>query len=126
MQSQFLSRVLMADAVVSGAAGVVMIVGAEILAPLLNLPTALLQIAGFSLIPWFIALIALARQAKVSRGALLAVIAINAAWVLGSVVVLFVLQPSAFGYAFVIAQAVAVGVFAELQIVALKRQIKPA
>ena len=121
MQSQFLSRVLMADALVSGTAGLVMILGAPLLAPLLNLPLTLLQIAGFSLIPWFIALIALARQENISRGSLLAVIAVNVAWVLGSIAVLFVLQPSAFGYAFVIAQAIAVGVFAELQIVALKR-----
>lgn len=126
MQTQFLSRVLMADALVSGAAGLVMILGAPLLAPLLNLPTALLQVAGFSLIPWFIALIALARRASVSRGALTIVIAVNALWVVGSIAVLFVFQPSAFGYAFVIAQAVAVGVFAELQIIALKRYAKAA
>ncbi len=126
MQTQFLSRVLMADALVSGAAGVVMIVGGSFLAPLLNLPAALLQIAGLSLLPWFIALIALARQASVSRGALLIVIAVNAAWVIGSIAVLLVFQPSMFGYAFVIAQAVAVGVFAELQIIALKRYAKAA
>lgn len=126
MQSQFLSRVLMADALVSGAAGLVMILGATLLAPLLNLPAALLQIAGFALMPWFIALVALARRPSVPRAALLSVIAVNAAWVLGSIAVLFVLQPSAFGYAFVIAQAVAVGVFAELQIIALKRYAKTA
>lgn len=126
MQSQYLSRVLMADALVSGAAGVVMIIGAPLLAPLLNLPAALLQIAGFSLIPWFLALIALARQARVSRAAIMTVIAVNLAWVIGSIAVLFVFQPSTFGYAFVIAQAVAVGVFAELQIIALKRAAKAA
>lgn len=126
MQTQFLSRVLMADALVSGAAGLVMILSAGLLGPLLNLPTALLQIAGFALMPWFIALIALARQTSISGVALLSVIAINVAWVAGSIAVLFVVQPSLFGYAFVIAQAVAVGVFAELQIIALKRSAKTA
>lgn len=121
MQSQFLSRVLLADALVSGAAGLAMILGAPLLAPLLNLPSALLLTAGFSLMPWAISLIALARGASVSRVALMCVIAVNAAWVAGSIAVLFVFQPSAFGYAFVIAQAVAVGVFAERQIIALKR-----
>ncbi|GAM98618.1 hypothetical protein U91I_02253 [alpha proteobacterium U9-1i] len=121
MQSQFLSRVLLADALVSGVAGLMMILAAPLLAPLLNLPASLLQLAGVSLLPWFLALVALSRQAQVSRGALMWVVAVNAIWVLGSVAVLFVWSPSAFGYAFIIVQAVAVGVFAELQMVALKR-----
>jgi hypothetical protein len=34
-----------------------------------------------------------------------------------------VIQPNAFGYAFIIAQAVAVALFAELQLVALRKNI---
>jgi hypothetical protein len=60
------------------------------------------------------------RLETIPRGGVRAVIAINVAWVLGSIAVLFVFSPSLFG--FVIAQAVTVGLFAELQIVALKRE----
>jgi hypothetical protein len=49
------------------------------------------------------------------------VIALNVAWVIASIALLFVLAPSPFGYAFVIAQAIALGVLAELQYIGLKR-----
>ncbi|HYD87024.1 MAG TPA: hypothetical protein VEA80_06095 [Vitreimonas sp.] len=122
MDSLFLRRVLLADALVSGAAGVAMIVGAGLLAPLLALPQALLVVAGFALMPWTLALTFLSRMVLMPRNAVRAAVAVNIAWVLGSIVVLLAFGPSLFGYAFVIAQAVAVGVFAELQIVALKRE----
>ena len=122
MNSQFLRRVLLADGAVSGAAGVVMIIGGAFLAPLTSLPQDLLTYAGITLLPWMLTLITLARLANVPRGAVRWVIAINALWVAGSIAVLFITTPSLFGYAFVIAQAVAVGLFAELQIIALKRE----
>jgi len=126
MNSQFLRNVLLADGAVSGTAGVVMVAGAGLLAPLTNLPTELLAYAGIALLPWMVALIALARMANVPRAAMHWVIAINAIWVAGSIAVLFLTSPNLFGYAFVIAQAVAVGLFAELQIIALKREPKTA
>lgn len=122
MDSIFLRRVLGVDALVSGAAGLVMIIGAGLLAPLLDIPQPLLSIAGAALIPWFATLIAMSRMVLIPRAAVRAVIAVNIAWVLGSAVVLIAVSPSLFGYAFVIAQALAVGLFAELQIVALKRE----
>lgn len=122
MNSLFIRRVLLADAIVSGAAGVVMIAGAAFLAPLTSLPQELLQIAGLTLVPWFAALFLLARQPVISRNGVRCVIAINALWVAGSIAVLFAASPSLFGYVFVIAQAVAVGLFAELQVIALKRE----
>lgn len=121
MNSDFLRRVLIADALVSGVAGVVMIAGAGVLAPLLSLPQALLAIAGVVLVPWVIGLVALARMASIPRAGVRAVIAVNALWVAGSVLALFVTSPSLFGYVFIIAQALAVGAFAELQIIALRR-----
>ena len=122
MQSTFIRRVLLADALLSGAAGVLMIAGASVIAPIINLPSDLLLTAGFALMPWMLALLWLARSAEVSRPGVHGVIAVNIAWVLGSIAVLFIFAPSAFGYAFVIAQAVAVGVLTELQIIALKRE----
>ena len=51
-----------------------------------------------------------------------AIIALNVLWVVGSAVVLFgFVAPTLLGYAFVIAQAIVVGVFAELQFIGLRR-----
>lgn len=122
MTSLFLRRVLLADAIVSGAAGLVMILAGGFLAPLLGLPKPLLAVAGSALLPWFAALIALARMDRMPRWAVRAVAAANLAWVAGSVAVLFAFAPDLLGYAFVIAQAVTVGVFAELQLLALRRE----
>jgi len=118
--------ILNADALVSGAAGLVMALGAGLLSPLTGLPELLLQFAGFSLGPWTLALLWLAQQAAIPRGGVMAVIAVNVAWVLASIAALFVVGPTALGYAFVIAQAVAVGVFAELQFFALRREARAA
>lgn len=122
MNSQFICRTLLADAVISGAAGVLMVFGAGLLAPLTNLPQPLLQIAGITLFPWFLALLWMSRAESVPRDGVRFVVAINLIWVAGSIAALLLTNPSVFGYAFVIAQAVAVGVFAELQIIALKRE----
>ena len=126
MNSQFLRRVLLIDGVVSGVAGLVMVLGASLLAPLTSLPQALMVYAGAALFPWMVALIALARMANIPRSGVKTVIAVNMAWVVASIAVLFVASPTMLGYAFVIAQAVAVGLFAELQIVALKREVHAA
>jgi hypothetical protein len=126
MDSIFLRRVLLIDGLVSGAAALAMIAGAGLMAPLLSLPQELMTIAGVTLIPWVIALAALSRMVLIPRAAIRAVIAINLAWVAGSIAVLFFATPSLFGTAFVIAQAVTVGLFAELQMLALKREPRVA
>lgn len=122
MDSPFLRHVLVVDALVSGAAGLVMIAGAGLLAPLLGLPQLLLTIAGAVMIPWLAALVVLSRMVLIPRAAVRAVVATNIVWVLGSAAALIAFSPSALGYAFVIAQALAVGLFAELQVLALKRE----
>ena len=126
MNSPFLRRVLAVAAVVSGGAGVVMLLGAGVLAPVLALPAGLLGGAGLSLFPWFVALMWLARRADLPRRGVQAVIAVNGVWVLGSIAVLFALQPSLLGYGMVIAQAVMVGLFAELEVVGLMRERRAA
>jgi hypothetical protein len=59
----------------------------------------------------------------ISRPAVQAVIALNVLWVLGSAGLLVSgwVVPTLLGYAFVIAQAIVVGVFAELQFIGLRR-----
>ena len=50
--STFLSRALLADAIFSGVAAVALTLGAGMLAPLLNLPEALLRETGLFLIAY--------------------------------------------------------------------------
>ena len=115
---------LLADAVASGATGLMMIAGADLLTGLLGLPVALMREAGLLLVP-YVALVAFVgtRQA-ISHGAVRAIIALNIAWVAGSIGLLMsgIVAPTVLGYAFVIFQAVVVGVFAELQFIGLRRE----
>ena len=121
--STFLRRTLWLDAAVSGATGVVMWLGADLLQAWLGLPSTLFRVAGVSLLPFCGVLIALARRPHVPRLAIVAVIVANALWVVASFALLVSGQvaPTLLGYAFVIVQAVAVLGFAELQWVGLRR-----
>jgi hypothetical protein len=121
--STFLRRVLLADAVVSGAAGVLMLFGAGLLAGLLGLPAALLQYAGLSLFPFVAVVSYAATREPPPRPLVTAIVSVNALWVAGSVALLLSgwVIPTLFGYGFVLAQAVAVAILAELQLVGLRR-----
>jgi len=120
---RLLRRTLIADAVISGTTGLLMFLGAATLATLLGVPLALLRYAGLILLPFAILLVVLATRERVPRGAVRAVIAANILWAIDSVLLLFTgwVEPSAFGYAFIIFQAVVVVVFAEIQFVGLKQ-----
>jgi len=119
----FLRRVLIADAAASAATGLLMLLAAGPLEQWLAIPAGLLRAAGASLIP-FAALVAwLALRETVSRAGVWAVIALNVLWVVDSVALLFTswVEPAMLGYAFVLAQAAAVAVLAELEYVGLRR-----
>lgn len=125
--NSFLKNTLLLDAVVSGAAAVLMAVGAGLLGPFLNLPVSLLFWAGIVLLPWVALLVVLSRRPSLSRMVLLDVVLVNVAWVVASIGILafgFV-EPNMLGVAFVVAQALAVALFAVLQYAAL-RQARPA
>ena len=64
----------------------------------------------------------LSNRAEISRQAIWAVIAVNALWVIDSLLVLVIgwVSPNLFGYAFIIGQALAVALLAELQWFGLK------
>jgi hypothetical protein len=117
----FLRHVLWADAVASGATGLVMIAGAGVIESLLGLPGALAREAGIILVP-FAALVAIvATRARISRAAVWTTIAANAAWTLVSFGLLAGgVATTALGYAFVIAQALVVAILAELEYVGLR------
>jgi hypothetical protein len=121
--SSFLRRVLTADGAISGATGLLMILGADFLGRTLGLPTALLQYAGISLIPFAAFVLYMSRRESLPPGSVWFVIALNTAWVAASVLLLVsgLIDPTALGYAFIVVQAVAVAVFVELQYVGLRR-----
>jgi hypothetical protein len=122
-QNTFLRYALLADAVASGATGLLMIAGAGLLEGLLGLPTALMREAGLVLVPYVAFVAWVGTRETISRPAVQAIIALNVLWVAGSALVLFAfMAPTLLGYAFVIAQAIVVGVFAELQFIGLRRQ----
>ena len=119
----FLRNVLLADAVISGGAAALMIAGAGLLSPLLELPAGLLFWAGLALVPFVAMLVIVARRPAVSRMLLVDIVAINALWVAGSFGLLLsgAVAPNMLGVLFVAAQAVAVALFALLQLIALRR-----
>ena len=119
----FLRRALWLDAATCAAMGVLLTLAATPLASFLGLPSALLAWAGAALFPIAAFMGWLAVREDVSRPLTWIVILGNAAWVLGSALVLVVLSPSALGYAFVIAQAIAVLLLAELEYVGLRKAV---
>ncbi len=117
-----LRRVLWLDAVTCAAMGILMSLAASPLAALTNLPTALLTYAGLALFPVaaFIALIG-SRVAIPAAGVWIVVLG-NAAWSLASLALLADqrVSPNTLGIAFVLIQAVAVALLAELEYIGLK------
>ena len=121
--STFLSRALLADAIFSGVSAAGLTLGASLLAPLLNLPEALLRETGLFLIGYAALVGWLGTRSSVPNVLVLIVIAGNAAWTLGSIALLFsgAVTPNLLGELFVVAQAIATGVFAELQYIGLRK-----
>ena len=119
----FLRRVLFVDAATCAAMGLGLLAAAGVLAPALGLPALLLQAAGLSLLPTAAFMAWVATRRELSLLGVWVVIAGNALWVVGSAVLLVpgVVSPSLLGYAFVIAQAVAVVLLAELEYVGLSK-----
>src|SRR5262245_20512367 len=78
--SLFLRRALLADAAISGATGVLLLVGANLVDALLGLPSALLREAGIFLIPYGAVVGFLGIRERVTAAAVWAVIACNGLW----------------------------------------------
>ncbi|MDH1731717.1 hypothetical protein N5F00_19660 [Pseudomonas chengduensis] len=117
-----LRNALLLDGLLSGVTGLLLVLAAGWLGAFLELPRLLLLVAGSALLPFAALLVWLSNRAEISRQAIWAVIAVNALWVIDSLLVLVIgwVSPNLFGYAFVIAQALAVGLLAELQWFGLK------
>jgi hypothetical protein len=121
----FLRFALLADAVASGATGLLAFAGAGILAELLGLPTNLLRYAGLSLLPYVAIVAYVGTRTTISRPAVWAIIAYNMLWAIDSVVLLVSgsVSPTALGYAFVLVQATAVAGLGGLQYVGLRKAV---
>jgi hypothetical protein len=121
--SRFLRRALLLDAVATGATGALLVGGTSILQGLLNLPASLMTYAGIFCLAWAAVVGFAGTRATLNRAFVWAIVAGNAVWAIDSILLLVsgYVSPTALGYAFVIAQALVVGVFAELQYVGMKR-----
>jgi len=121
--NMFLRYALLADAIVSGATGLLLIVGAGVLAGLLNLPVPLLREAGLILVPYVAFVAFVGTRANISRGATAVVIAANVLWTAASILLLLsnYVAPNALGIAFVLMQAVAVAAFGAAQFIGLRQ-----
>jgi hypothetical protein len=121
--SSFLRRALIADAIFSGVAALGFAFGAGAFASLFSLPEAFLRDVGLFLIAYAAFVGWLGTRRTMMRMLVLLVIAGNAAWTLGSMALLFSgsVSPNAFGMVMVVTQAIATGVFAELQYIGLRK-----
>ncbi len=121
--SRFLRRALLADAIFSGVSAIGLTLGAGAFASLLDLPEALLQETGLFLIAYTILVGWLGTRHAVPRALVMLVVVGNAAWTFASIALLFsgAVSPNLLGEIVVVAQAIATGVFAELQYVGLRR-----
>lgn len=121
--SLFLRRALIADSVFSGVAALGFTLGTGAFAALFNLPEALLREVGLFLIAYAAFVGWLGTRQPMMKALVLIVIVGNAAWTLGSIALLFSgsVSPNLLGTTMVVAQAIATGVFAELQYVGLRR-----
>ena len=121
--SVLLRRALQLDAVASGTMAVLLTFGASALAPLLNLPESFLRSTGLFLVVWAALVGTLGTRETLSKAIVWAVIISNAVWTIDSLALLATswVTPNLLGTAFIAMQAVAVGVFAELQFMGLRR-----
>jgi hypothetical protein len=116
------------DAIASGATGLLMAAGAGPLSTLLGLPAALLTGAGIACLAWAAFVGWASRRAELASAVVWTIIALNAVWVVESVLILLLgwVQPTTLGVAFVVGQAAAVLALTEAQYIGLRRSMAAA
>jgi hypothetical protein len=121
--SPFLQRVLWFDAATCLITGTVFLTASATVEQLLAIPAPLARALAVVLLIFgaFVAWVGTRRE--LIRPAVRAIVVVNALWAVESVLALVFgwLQPNSLGQWFVIAQAVAVAVIAELQFIGLRR-----
>jgi hypothetical protein len=121
--SPLLRQALLSDAVTSAACGLLMLLGAGPLSSLLGLPELLLRLSGAVLLPYAAVIAYLGMREQLQRPFVWAVVIGNVIWTADSLLLLMSgwVEPTRAGYAFVIAQALVVLMYAELQYMGLRR-----
>jgi hypothetical protein len=121
--SPLLRRALQIDAIFSGMSALMLVFGAGILAPLTNLPESFLRNTGLVLVAFVLGVGYLASREVMSKVAVWAVIVINAVWTIDSIALLASgwLVPNLLGQVFIVMQAIAIGVFAEMEFIGLRK-----
>jgi hypothetical protein len=121
--SPLLRRALLADGLVGLLTGALLVLAAGWFAELLALPRELLLASGWALLPLGVFLVWLGSCEQVNRLLVWAVLAVNALWVVDSLVLLVAgwVAPNLLGQFFVIGQALVVLLFIELELMGLKR-----
>jgi len=118
-----LRRALQLDAAASGGMALLAIAAAEPLGGLFGLPVELLRYAGIALVPFVALVLWAATRAPTPGAAVRLIVAANLAWAAASIGLVLSgwIAPTTLGVGFVIAQATLVAVFAELQIIGLRK-----
>lgn len=121
--SRLLRNALALDAAACAGMGLLLAAAAGPLSGLLGFPPAFLRGAGLVLLPCAALLTWFASGTVLPRLAVLAVIGVNILWVADSIAILVMgwFQPTGLGIGFVLAQAAAVAVVTELEVIGLKR-----
>jgi hypothetical protein len=123
--SRFLCLLLWADAMSAAATGALQVAATSTLARWFGLPETLVLASGAVLLAVAVFAGWLARAP--SRAGVLALVGLNAAWVLGCLdLLLSGVAGTALGTGWLVLQAAAVGVLAELEWLALRRLARPA
>ena len=111
------------DAAVTGANGAAYLLAAGPLGDLLGIAPALLRVLGAGFVVYAAILVLIATRGAIPRPAGIVVVTANAAWAVASIVVVCAgwTSPTTIGAVWIVAQALVVAGFAELQATALKR-----
>lgn len=117
-----LKQALLTDAAVSGAVGLLSLAGTRWLGSVLDLPAALLAGSGAFMTVYAVGLVMLGNRRPVPKPGVRIVVGGNLVWAAACLVLLFSgwLAPNALGAGFIVVQIMAVLIFAEVQVLALR------
>jgi hypothetical protein len=121
--SPLLRRALLADATLCALAGIALVLAAGPLGTFLDLPAAVLRIAGVIFIPFAAFAGWLGTRTRVRRTLVFVLIALNALWAVDSVLLLLSgwVETTLLGECFVVGQALLTAVVAEVEFLGLRR-----
>ncbi|WP_186418275.1 hypothetical protein [Bosea sp. CS1GBMeth4] len=126
--SRLLRNALALDAAACAATGLLLSLGAGSLSAPLGFPAEFLRGAGLVLLPCAALLAVFAGRARLPRLAVYAVIGVNLLWIADSLLILVAgwFTPTTLGTAFVLAQAAAVALVTELEVIGLRKSAADA